>query len=350
MRPISNNGSIRIQFAYNGHRYSIAPGGQYSDPIAMAFANAIAARIVLDIKAGYFDETLQRYQGDGIIPAKKPKRVKKLLTVWDDWVESLDLSAETEADHYEMIRRMIASARPAPTIDDATWFIKSGEHHAASTYNKRLGYLRRCCDWAISEGDATVNPYVKLKPKTVTTLPVKPFTKEEIGKLINGFKELHPSYVPFVCFLLGTGCRTSEAIGLQWKRIDFERGEVTIADSMPRVKGGKGTKRKSTKTNRVTVLNMNDALRQVLESLPQGAPDKAIDRSNFRTAWKKVLASQGIPYRKPYASRHTTASHAIDQGASLPDVAYILGHRDTRMVSQTYGHIVNRPSLPDLNL
>jgi integrase len=357
MRPINNNGSIRIQFTHDGRRYSLAPGGQFDDPIALAFANAIAARIELDVRAGYFDESLQRYQGDGIIPAKKPRHPKKLLRIWDAWVESLTLSEETKADHYEMVRRMIASAKPAPTIDHAAWFSKSGEHLAASTHNKRLGYLRRCCDWAVSEGLATGNPYRPLKTKRVVTEPITPFTKEEVSRVIAGFKELHPSYVPFVCFLLATGARTSEAIGIQWKRVDFERGEVAIADSTPRVRGGKGTQRKPTKTNRVTVLNLNDALRQVLQSLPKVLPDdlvfkspegKAIDRSNFRSAWKQVLESQSIKYRKPYVSRHTTASHALDQGASLPDVAYILGHRDTRMVSQTYGHTVKRPNLPDL--
>jgi integrase len=359
MKPIDNNGSIRIQFTHNRQRYSIAPGGKYSDPIALAFAQAITARIELDIKAGVFDQSLQRYRGDGVIPAKKPRQPKKLLFLWDEWVKTLGLSDETRADHYEMVRRMISSAKPSPTIDNAAWFPKSGEHLAASTYNKRLGYLRRCCEWAISERLATANPFARLKTKPVTTEPIVPLTQEEISKLITGFKNLAPHYLPFVCFLLATGARTSEAIGIQWKRIDFARGEVTIADSTPRVRGGKGTKRKSTKTNRVTVLNLNEALRQVLDSQPKGAPDelvfkspegKAIDRSNFRTAWRKVLASQGIPYRKPYTSRHTTASHAIDQGASLPDVAYILGHKDTRMVSQTYGHIVNRPKLPDLNL
>jgi integrase len=137
MRLSDNNGSIRIQFIYQGRRYSFSPGGRFLDPIALAFAGAIAARIELDIQAGCFDESLRRYRSDGIIPIKKSRKFRKLLAVWDRWVETLGLSAETKADHYEMVRRMIVSAKPAPTIDDGAWFVQSGTPW----------YVKRVADW-----------------------------------------------------------------------------------------------------------------------------------------------------------------------------------------------------------
>ena len=69
---------------------------------------------------------------------------------------------------------------------------------------------------------------------------------------------------------------------------------------------------------------------------PTGRP---IDDHNFsQRIWKRLCAKAVIPYRRPYNARHSVASHAINQGATLPQVAYILGHGNTRMVSQTYGH------------
>ena len=44
------------------------------------------------------------------------------------------------------------------------------------------------------------------------------------------------------------------------------------------------------------------------------------------------------------------ASHAIDQGLTLPETAYLLGDKDTTMVSKVYGHMVNRPKVPKLGL
>jgi integrase len=357
--PLNNHGSIRIRFTHQGHRYSLSPGGRFDDRISLTFAWAIAARIELDIKAGFFDVTLYRYRSGGIVPPRVAARPKKLIAVWDEWVSTLGLSEETKADHYEMTRRMMEQARPSPTIDDAGWFTRVGAPLAASTYNKRLGYLRRCLKWAIAEGLATSTPYDRLKSRTAEKAQVKPFTAVEIHSIIQGFLSLSPVYAPFVGFLFLTGCRTSEAIGIQWKRIDFDRGEVTIADSLPKSPVTGKPVRKSTKTGAVPILAMNDELRALLEGLRRGAGDelvfpcvdgKPIDRHAFRKMWIKVLAHQGIEYRKPYTSRHTTASHAISQGMSMADVAYILGHRDSRMVSTTYGHIIDRPSLPDIRL
>ena len=35
---------------------------------------------------------------------------------------------------------------------------------------------------------------------------------------------------------------------------------------------------------------------------------------------------------------------------ALTGVAYLLGHGDTRMVMQNYGHMVNRPDLPKMRI
>jgi integrase len=66
--------------------------------------------------------------------------------------------------------------------------------------------------------------------------------------------------------------------------------------------------------------------------------------------WKPLLKQAGIPHRTPYNCRHSMASHAIDQGLTLPETAYLLGHKDTTMVSKVYGHMVNRPEVPKLKL
>jgi integrase len=359
IQAIRHRDSIRIRFTYGGVRYGFCTGGKWADRLDMVFAAAICARIELDIRAANFDPTLARYMGGGVIPERRPKAPKKLLALWDEWVASLNLSEATRADHYEMVRIMISRAKPAPTIDNAAWFAKSGSTLAPSTFNKRLGYLRRCCKWAVTRGYVATNPYTDVKTMKVARVPVTPFSADEITRIVAAFRELHPVYAAFWGFMVLSGCRTAEAIGIQWKRCDFARGEVTIADSLPKPRGSTTRHRKTTKTGSITILKMNDGLRALLESLERGGPDELlfkspkgshIDHGNFWAVWVAVLKHCGIEYRKPYTSRHTTASHAIDQGATLTQVAYLLGHKDSRMVSQTYGHVVDRPNLPEIKI
>ena len=164
-------------------------------------------------------------------------------------------------------------------------------------------------------------------------------------------------YRDFILFLLYSGARPSEAIGLRWEHIDFSRNELHICESLSR--GAHGTRiRKSTKTidgDRILTLPSN--IRTMLEGRAKGKlnPEgliftsptgRPIDDHNFsRRIWKRLCAKAAIPYRRPYNARHSVAGHAINQGATLPQVAYILGHSNARMVSQTYGHMIDRPQL-----
>jgi integrase len=280
-----------------------------------------------------------------------------MLTAWDIWIESLGLSPETKADHYEMIRRMIVKAQPG--WENTAWLTEA--KLAPSTFNKRLGYLKRFFSWAIEEGYAASNTFGKVKSRKAPKKKIHPLTQTEIGRILEAFSQRHPHYVPFVKFLLQTGVRTSEAIGIQWKHIDLEREEIRVCESLPKDRTGNGyqRKRKGTKTSQERILSMTSSLKAWLTGFkPAGAKSDdllfhsakgcVIDAGNFREDWKAILASLDIPYRRPYETRHTLLSHAIEQGIPITGVAYIAGHTDTRMVMTTYGHLINRPELPDI--
>lgn len=365
IKPVNNNGSIQLKFSVGGKRYSFnpIPSGQFTNHRDFKTAQAIASQIQNDILAKNFDQTLDRYRltpKQPIQSSAQASKLQTLLELWDYWVDSLNLSVATRQHHYKAIRQQIIKA--TPDLMDTLWLTQS--NLGASTFNQRLGYLKRCYRWAVSKTLITSNPYDELKNRRVHAKSIKPFTSREIKVIIQGFEELAIHYAPFVKFLLATGVRTSEAIGLRWCHVDFDQGFVTIQESLSRDWAGNGYQRvrKETKTGSSRHLGMTDELRLLLWSIkpPQSGQDslvfttvkgKPIDDGNFRERyWVKVLTKVGIDYRRPYTTRHTTASHAIDQGTPITGVAYLLGHKDTRMVMQTYGHLVNRPDLPKIPL
>ena len=222
--------------------------------------------------------------------------------------------------------------------------------------------IRACCKWVVDKGWLDVNPYESLKPKKDNPKEIKPFSYEEIKAILKAFDELAPHYSPFVRFLMATGVRTSEAIGLLWVHVDLLKSEVVIKESLPKDLTGNGYRRirKETKTGNIRYLPLSPELQSLLRNLkpakinqdslvfttPNGC---IIDADNFRERqWAEVLASCGIPYRKPYTTRHTMISHAIDQGIPITGVAYLAGHKDTSMIIKNYGHMINRPNLPNI--
>jgi integrase len=348
LKPTNNNGSIQLKFTVEGKRYTFSPipGGTYGKPQDMAKARAIASKIQLDRLSGHFDPTLNSYRLEG----KKSIEYKKLLDLWDAWVNHLDLPPDTKADHYEMIRRMLLKAKPK--LRDTSFLVRA--KLAPSTYNHRLSYLKSCWRWS----KLSPNPWESIKPKKYTPPKIKPFTSEEIKKLVEGFDTLAPHYSIFFRFLLLSGCRLSEAIGLRWS--DIGAGSICIESSLSIDRTGNGytRKRKQTKTGTVRHLNLSTPLQKLLEGIERRSDEfvfhaekgGCMRSSRFYLIWKRVLASVGVEYRKPHTLRHTTLSMAIEQGIPITGVAYLAGHKDTRMVMTTYGHMINRPNLPDIDI
>ena len=186
--------------------------------------------------AGCFDTTLERYKPSQLqrqpetVSHTKPhmrQTTERILEVWGRWVSTLELSEQTKADHYEMIRRMLVKANSK--LDDTTWLTSSTL--APSTYNKRLSYVKRCFKWAVETGLTTTNPYALLKTRQDVRKPVKPFTEDELQRIVQGFDTYAPHYTHFIKFLILTGVRLSEAIGLRWEHVDFKTKQVIIHES-----------------------------------------------------------------------------------------------------------------------
>jgi integrase len=288
----------------------------------------------------------------------EPDKNPPLIEIWDAWIKSLDLSPETQDSHYYPARRQILKANN-PLAADTGWFL--GNSLAPKTYNERLWLLKRMTVWAVDEGLLNANPWLKIKPRKGSKEIITPFSQDEAARIIAGFDEIYPAWTPFAKFLFLSGCRISEAIGLQWKHVDFVRGEFCICESLSRQPGKNYERvRKGTKTGTVRYLKINAELAKLLKQVAPACKNSEIlvflnpagtnhiDCHNFRRRWKKVLAAANIPYRCPNVIRHSFASHAIEQGIPLTGVAYLLGHSDTRMVCRTYAHLINRPSLPNI--
>ncbi len=369
--PRKDRKAIILRFTVEGVRFSFhpLPGGKWENKRDRQLVQAIATKIENDVLAGNFDPTLQRYRHKATaetVSCQKPAIRLRLnwLAIWDGYVENLNLKSQTKADHYEMIRRQIIKAKN-PLLKETDWLINS--KLATSTFNRRLSALRLAIQWAIAQKLIVDDPLKKIKNRQSTLEEEEkseakkaPFNSEEITKIINYFQEKHPTYSPFVEFLLFSGVRTGEAVGLRWKDVDLEKKIVTIAQSISRERGGYKKIRKRPKTlQSLRSLKMSERIYQLFIRInpEKNTPDELIfksphgciiDHGNFRANyWKPALEKLEISYRKPYATRHTLLSEALESGMTIPQVAAIAGHKDGRMILQHYGRQINQPQLPD---
>lgn len=190
-----------------------------------------------------------------------------------------------------------------------------------------------------------------------------PFTKEEIERILDALYSdtycskyspvKHSFYAPFYHFMLLTAVRSAEAIGLQWKHIDFARGHIEISSVLARVDGKTSSKNRvrklpKTGTKGIRYIPMNQQIRSLLLKIkPNNCdPDSLVfvsprglaidDKNLLNRLWKPLLDKLAIPYRVPYALRHTRGTNLVESGLPINQVSYVLGHSKIKTTLDCY--------------
>lgn len=194
---------------------------------------------------------------------------------------------------------------------------------------------------ALRDGIIDKNPLTMVKVPKIEKVEVKPFTLEEMLKIIHGSEGEIQSFVALGFF---TGMRSGEMIGLRWGDIDFDRREISIKRT---IKMGKISTPKTQSS--VRTIDIIDQLLPYLEDQYKrtGQYEGYVflnsefthyyDIKRIRnTHWKNLLKKVEIEYRTIYQMRHTFATIMIEHGEDILWVSHMLGHTDTSMTLQMY--------------
>jgi len=367
---------LRLCWSYLGTRYFLSiglPNSKVNRVVAEYKARQIELAqgscrsylrqtLELDIASGYFDATLKKYKPEATLKRSQFSISSFFELFWKE--KQKTVSIRTFESYHASVRYLTQYFRdkPVESIDVPTaeqfieWLNKQGLRDV--TRKTYLTLIKAIWDWALKKGLIELNPWqelvsrVRVAPKQMP----KPFTKGEIAAIIQAFKtdRYYHHYADYVDFLFSTGCRTSEVVGLRWRHLSDDCLTAWIGETLTR-----GV-RKSTKTNRARTITLTPRLQELLLTRRPTNPDPeglvfsspqggAIDDHNFRNrAWKAILAYLKIDYRKPYTTRHTLISHALDLGMNPVMVAALTGH-DVETLYQNYaGNVNSRPMLPEL--
>jgi len=141
-------------------------------------------------------------------------------------------------------------------------------------------------------------------------------------------EQLWPAALAAARFLILTGWRRGETLGLRWREIDLARRTATLAD---------------TKTGR-SMRPLSRAACDVLRGLPQTSelvfPATRGDgqMSGFPKIWARITKLVDLPADvTPHVLRHSFASLASDLGYSEPTIAALVGHAG-RSATSRYVH------------
>lgn len=232
---------------------------------------------------------------------------------------------------------------------------------AHKTVLKRYIILHALFETAVDDEIIEYSPMQRMKrPKPrkdeQVNQKIKSYTAEEVQRLINCLENEPLKWRALVLFMIDSGCRRGEAVGLKWASIDFQNGKVEIINNAQYCEGI-GTYITTPKSGKSRIIPINQPILNVLAEwkreqtlllFSQGLPrsefvftheDGTMLHPQSPTSYMKRLGKKcGIESLHPHALRHTMASLSIANGADVVSVSQKLGHSEVSTTLNIYAH------------
>ncbi|WP_460930284.1 tyrosine-type recombinase/integrase [Shinella zoogloeoides] len=201
---------------------------------------------------------------------------------------------------------------------------KRGNSNA--TINRKMAALSKLLRKAHKMGDIQSLPeFKRLKEKAGRIRFLEP---EEETRLFEAISEKSDLYGRFCIFLIDTGARLGEGIGLRWQDLNRDRATFWLT--------------KSGKSRSVPLTERAAAAIQASERTRRG-PFTNIVQAKFRAAWNEAKQEVGLgsePDVVPHILRHTCASRLVQGGIDIRRVQTWLGHQTLQMTMR-YAHLAS---------
>ncbi|KPU83207.1 integrase [Psychromonas sp. PRT-SC03] len=188
------------------------------------------------------------------------------------------------------------------------------------------------------------SPWKNIKALKIPRTEVNPFSLAEVEKLIKTAPEEFTAYYTVRFF---TGLRTGEIDGLHWDKINLDKKQIYIDQSLVK---GEMTEAKTDGSNRA--IKLTDRVVSALKKQRKATKHLGSfvfckkDGKHFnyqtisRVIWEPMLKRLNLKYRNPYKTRHTFATLLLAAGESPEWIAQQMGHSTTTMLFRVYSRYV----------
>ncbi len=225
-----------------------------------------------------------------------------------------------------------------------------------TTVNHLHGVLHHALEDAVRSDLVPRNVAQLADPPRVEKREMHIYTPEQVDVLVS-VAPGHP-LMPLVALTIATGMRAGEVLALRWWHVDLVRGVLHVKRTRTRVARGytDGKPKSASGTRDIKLVPMAlEALKehricQAQARLALGAAwvdedrvfasshGTAMDPSNLRKQWRKLVDRAGLPEIHFHDLRHSAASWLLSQGVPVADVAKMLGHADPSITLRIYAH------------
>ena len=321
--------SYRVKVRIKGHPTATATFPRLTDAKRWASQTEAAIRErryfkTVEAQKHTLAELVDRYIRD-VLPAKPKSRAKQTqqLNWWKDELGPYALVDVTPALVAEARDKLARRATPR------------GPARTPATVTRYLAALSHAFTVAVKEWQ-----WIEDNPVRRVTKPKEPrgrvrlLSDDERGRLLTACKNSSsPWLYPVVVLALSTGMRAQEIMQLTWDRVDLKQGRMLLELT-------KNGERRAVPLagHALDLLKEHNKVRRLDTNLLWPGHVHADKPVELRQPWLAALKAAGIEDFRFHDLRHSAASYMLMNGATLGELAEVLGHRTLQMVRR-YSHI-----------
>ena len=269
-------------------------------------------------------EMVDRYLLE-VLPNKSESMQRDQDTQLTWWKEKLgsnalaDITPAAISEHRELLGREIGPKK---------------KKRSNATVNRYLSALSHALTIAVREWEwLDDSPMRRVSKKKEPRGRVRFLSDEERENLLKACKKSDSRFLfPVVIIGLSTGARRMEILSLQWADVDLNRGLAFLHDTknqerraLPLAHHALGCLKDLSKVRR---LDTNLVF-------PNEQGNNPFDLKPF---WEKAIKAAKIQDFRFHDLRHSAASYLAMSGATLAEIAEVLGHKTLAMVKR-YSHL-----------
>ena len=324
----------------------------------------------------WLDIWLSEYQGD-----KKYLTIKHYRAQVDTHIKpalgALKLSQLTPHTIQKFYNGLLVNGKQAPKRDgEGNIEKKNGKtvYEAAPMSPKSVrnihGVLTKALSVAVNIGYLRTNPADKVTLPRVEKKELKPLDDAMVKAFLTAAEG--DEFERIFKTIIFTGLRESEALGLTWDAIDFDKKSITVSKQLQKrsLKDG-GATFAALKNDKTRVLTAPTFVMDILKEQrtaqlearfaagelwqgwqtsrewgsalvftnPLGLP---LTHTTMRNHFKKIVTAIGVPDCRVHDLRHTYAVLSLQNGDDIKTVQGNLGHATAAFTLDIYGHVSER--------
>lgn len=248
----------------------------------------------------------------------------------------------------------------------------TGKGLSQKTQKHYLSFISDVMRYALKCGLVSANPCKDITTVKTETKEKEIYSLEEMKILLSKVNEnASTDYKVFFNLLAYCGLRRGEALGIEYKDIDFNTGMVSIVrtSNYNRDKGVYTSTPKTKSSNRYLylqpfILDLIKQLRAEQEEQADKIGDLWVENDRLFITWcgkpmhpntpytwlERFCKSENISFKGLHSFRHTVATQTITNGVDIKTVSSFLGHSQTSTTLNIYAHAVQKSNVKALNL